>query len=33
MELSSAAIPDGSTIDRRHVEPGIGGDNVSPDLA
>ena len=32
MELSSAAIPDGSTIDRRHIEPGIGGDNVSPDL-
>ena len=33
MELSSAAIPDGSFIDPRHIEPGIGGDNVSPDLS
>jgi Raf kinase inhibitor-like YbhB/YbcL family protein len=32
MELSSAAIPDGSSIATRHIEPGIGGDNVSPDL-
>lgn len=33
MELESTAIPDGSTIATRHIEPGIGGQNVSPDLA
>jgi len=33
MELISTAIPDGSTIDLRHAEPAIGGENLSPDLA
>ena len=33
MELSSGAIPAGSSIDLRHAEPGIGGGNISPDLA
>ena len=33
MELSSGAIPAGSSIDLRHAESGIGGGNISPDLA
>lgn len=33
MELSSAAIPDGSTISAAYVEPSCGGGNTSPDLA
>lgn len=33
MELSSVAIAPDSFIDRRHVEPGCGGDNISPDLS
>lgn len=32
MFLTSAAIPAGSTIDRRHVQAGVGGDNIAPDL-
>lgn len=32
MELSSAAIPAGSTIELAHAEPSCGGRNVSPDL-
>ncbi|MDR1852233.1 MAG: YbhB/YbcL family Raf kinase inhibitor-like protein [Propionibacteriaceae bacterium] len=32
MELISKAIPDGSTIDKRYIETGAGGENVSPDL-
>ncbi|MDQ7991709.1 MAG: YbhB/YbcL family Raf kinase inhibitor-like protein [Propionicimonas sp.] len=33
MFLRSVAVPDGSTIDLRHADPGVGGHNVSPDLA
>ena len=33
MQLSSVAIPDGSTIELIHCEPSCGGRNVSPDLA
>lgn len=33
MNVSSGAIPDGSRIELAHVEPGCGGQNVSPDLA
>lgn len=33
MELSSAAIPAGSTIEPTFAEPSCGGENVSPDLA
>lgn len=33
MHLSSAAIPDGSTIGLTHCEPSCGGQNISPDLA
>ncbi|MFT4218686.1 MAG: YbhB/YbcL family Raf kinase inhibitor-like protein [Micropruina sp.] len=32
MELSSAAIPAGSTIELAYAEPSCGGRNVSPDL-
>ncbi|MFT4294822.1 MAG: YbhB/YbcL family Raf kinase inhibitor-like protein [Micropruina sp.] len=32
MELSSDAIPDGSTIELGYAEPSCGGTNVSPDL-
>ncbi|HSN43077.1 MAG TPA: YbhB/YbcL family Raf kinase inhibitor-like protein [Propionibacteriaceae bacterium] len=32
MELTSTAIPDGSTIDLTYAEQGAGGANVSPDL-
>ncbi|MFT3859835.1 YbhB/YbcL family Raf kinase inhibitor-like protein [Micropruina sp.] len=33
MQLSSEAIPDGSTIELTYCEPACGGQNVSPDLA
>lgn len=33
MELSSEAIPDGSTIESTYAEPGCGGRNVTPDLS
>lgn len=32
MELISSAIPPDSFVDQRLVEPGCGGDNISPDL-
>lgn len=32
MQLSSVAIPHGSTIDLTYCEPSCGGQNVSPDL-
>ncbi len=32
MELSSDAIPDGSTVELTYAEPSCGGGNVSPDL-
>ncbi len=32
MELSSKAIPADSTIDIKHAEPGVGGQNIPPDL-
>jgi len=32
MDLSSDAIPDGSTIESMYAEPSCGGTNVSPDL-
>ncbi len=33
MELSSGGIPANSEIDLRFAEPGVGGTNISPDLA
>jgi len=32
MFLRSAAIPDGSVIDRRYADTGVGGQNITPDL-
>ncbi len=33
MQLRSVAIPADSIIALRHAEPGVGGENLSPDLA
>jgi len=33
MKLLSVAIPEGCTIDIKHGEPGVGGQNVAPDLS
>lgn len=33
MELTSTAIPADSVISLGHAEPGVGGDNLAPDLA
>lgn len=32
MQLRSSAVPANSVVALRHAEPGVGGDNISPDL-